>query len=129
MPPTTNGLDLGLNPSVNGVEGSGQNGAGGSTSSLEQFLILSKATRGLAAVELIKQVLEHPQIFVFGELLDQPNIVDLEKVAEHEPFVRLLKLFAFGVYSDFVQNEASLPAITNAMRSKLRYLTIVSLAC
>ena len=41
---------------------------------LEQFVLLAKNARGAAAVELIKQALEAPAVFVFGELLDMPNI-------------------------------------------------------
>lgn len=44
------------------------------TGQLEQFLVLANSSRGLAAAELIKSVLKHATIFVFGELLDHPNI-------------------------------------------------------
>ena len=37
---------------------------------LEQFLLLSKTARGPAAVQLIKQALEAPGVYVFGELLE-----------------------------------------------------------
>lgn len=42
---------------------------------LEQFLLLAKTAKGAAAVELVKQVLEAPGVYVFGELLDMPNIL------------------------------------------------------
>ena len=45
-----------------------------SVNPLEQFVLLAKNARGAAAVELIKQALEAPAVFVFGELLDMPNI-------------------------------------------------------
>ena len=45
-----------------------------SVNPLEQFVLLAKNARGAAAVELIKQALEAPGVFVFGELLDMPNI-------------------------------------------------------
>ena len=49
-----------------------------SVNPLEQFVLLAKNAKGAAAVELIKQALEAPGVFVFGELLDMPNIqVDL----------------------------------------------------
>ena len=41
---------------------------------LEQFVLLAKNAKGAAAVELIKQALEAPTVFVFGELLDMANI-------------------------------------------------------
>lgn len=44
---------------------------------LEQFVLLSKSAKGAAAVELIKQALEAPGVYVFGELLDMPNIKEV----------------------------------------------------
>lgn len=41
---------------------------------LEQFLLLAKGTKGAACQDLIKTVLEAPGVYVFSELLDQPNI-------------------------------------------------------
>ena len=41
---------------------------------MEQYLILAKQAKGAAAVQLVKQVLEAPEVYVFGELLDMPNI-------------------------------------------------------
>ena len=41
---------------------------------LEQFVLLAKNAKGAAAVELVKQVLEAPGVYVFGELLDMENI-------------------------------------------------------
>ena len=41
---------------------------------LEQFVLLAKNAKGAAAVELIKQALEAPAVFVFGELLGMANI-------------------------------------------------------
>ena len=48
-----------------------------STSPLEQFVLLAKTAKGAAAVGLIKQVLEAPGVYVFGELLDMPNIQEV----------------------------------------------------
>ena len=45
-----------------------------SVNPLEQFVLLAKNAKGAAAVELIKQALEAPGVFVFGELLDMSNI-------------------------------------------------------
>ena len=48
-----------------------------SSSPLEQYVLLAKSAKGAAAVELIKQVLEAPNVYVFGELLDMPNIQEV----------------------------------------------------
>ena len=41
---------------------------------LKSFLLLAKTTKGAACAALITQVLEHPSIFTFGELLDMANV-------------------------------------------------------
>lgn len=48
-----------------------------SSNPLEQFVLLAKTTKGAACTELIKQVLEAPGVYVFGELLDMPNIAEV----------------------------------------------------
>ena len=95
---------------------------------IEQFLLLAKTAKGAAAVELIKQVLETPGIYVFGELLDVAGIKDLANNEQFEPYLRLLNIFAFGTYSSYLLNKTNLPELTPAMVIKLRHLTIVSLA-
>lgn len=44
---------------------------------LEQFVLLAKGTKGAACTELIKTVLEAPGVYVFAELLAQPNIAEV----------------------------------------------------
>ena len=44
---------------------------------LEQFVLLAKTAKGAAAIELVKQALEAPGVYVFGELLDMPNIQEV----------------------------------------------------
>ena len=41
---------------------------------LEQFVLLSKSARGAGAVSLIKQALDAPNLYVFGELLECTSI-------------------------------------------------------
>ena len=44
---------------------------------LQQFCLLAKTAHGAAILELIKQVLEAPGVYVFGELLVMPNIQEV----------------------------------------------------
>ena len=53
--------------------------------SLEQFILLAKSAKGAAAAELIKQVTEAPGIYVFGELLDMPNIKEVSYSCKSYP--------------------------------------------
>lgn len=84
--------------------------------------------RGPAVLHLIRECLEHQHIFVFGELLQLPNVQALAESPETECWLRLLRLFAYGVYADYVSDAATLPPLTAAMRSKLRSLTLISMA-
>jgi len=96
-------------------------------SPLEQFTLLAKSARGAAAVELIKQALEAPGVFVFGELLDCENIQALENT-EHSPYLNLLNVFAYGIFTSLFQNSENLPQVSEAMARKLRLLTVITLA-
>lgn len=100
----------------------------GTTNSLEQFILLAKTARGAAAAKLVEQAMNAPSVYVFGELLNIANIQELSKTAEFKPYVDLLNIYAFGVYSDYIQNRQNLPPLTDAMAVKLRQLTVVSLA-
>ncbi|RWS29118.1 COP9 signalosome complex subunit 7a-like protein, partial [Leptotrombidium deliense] len=107
---------------------SGVQGGGviASNKALEQFLILAKTVKGLAAVEMVKQVLNHQHIYVFGELLEMDCIKELSNNPDTEPWYRVLQLFAYGKCSDY--NPNTMPPLTDAMKTKLRHLTIVTLA-
>ncbi|XP_076048428.1 COP9 signalosome subunit 7 isoform X2 [Oratosquilla oratoria] len=94
----------------------------------EQYILLAKSAKGAAAVQLIKQALEAQGVYVFGELLDMPNITELKSNAQHAPYYELLQLYAYGTYEDYVKESAKYPALNPAMITKLRHLTIVSLA-
>ena len=56
-----------------------------------------------------------PGVYVFGELLDMPNILDLE-TTPHVPYLRLLTLFAYGTYRQYSENKADYPELTDIMQ-------------
>lgn len=94
---------------------------------LEQFVLLAKGAKGAAASELIKQALEATGVYVFGELLDMPNIKELEG-GSFQNYFELLQIFAHGTYSNYLEKQATLPPLTDAQKKKLQHLSIVSLA-
>lgn len=52
---------------------------------LQQFCLLAKTAHGAAILDLIKQVLEAPGVYVFGELLVMPNIQEVgDKYCSYE---------------------------------------------
>jgi len=98
------------------------------TAALEGFVKLAEQSKGESCVMVIKQVLKHPLIFVFGELLEQPNVKELEKQTQFRPYLDLLRLFAYGTFQDYKRAQSSLPALSEFEVTKLKQLTIVSLA-
>lgn len=94
---------------------------------LEQFVLLAKSTKGAAALELIKQVLEAPGAHVFGELLDMPNILELDN-GPHSNYFNTLNLFAYGTYRQYLNNKSKFIELTDIQKKKLQHLTIVTLA-
>ena len=54
----------------------------GSSSQLDQFLILARGQSGLALQKLVLDVLENKQVYVFGELLAESSVQQLQNTAE-----------------------------------------------
>mmetsp|Transcript_34671 Transcript_34671/g.58253 ORF Transcript_34671/g.58253 Transcript_34671/m.58253 type:complete len:255 (+) Transcript_34671:222-986(+) len=94
---------------------------------LEQFCILAKSAKGRAAVHIISEATSAPNLFAFGELLDQPNLQELTGT-EHAASYELLRLFAHGTWSDYKDAAGNLPALNAEQQLKLKQLTVVSLA-
>ncbi|XP_059051330.1 LOW QUALITY PROTEIN: COP9 signalosome complex subunit 7a-like [Achroia grisella] len=94
---------------------------------LEQFVLLAKGAKGFACAELIKQVLEAPGVHVFGELLEMPNIKELEN-GSYAAHFKTLNLFAYGTYKDYLENKSEYLELTPVQCKKLQHLTIATLA-
>jgi len=89
--------------------------------------LLAKSAKGRGLTALIEQALNASTVFVFGELLDMPNVQALA-TSEQKPHHDLLKIFAYETYPVYKQNASTLPPLTPQMLTKLRQLTIVSLS-
>lgn len=112
---------------------------------LQQFCVLAKNANGAALLDVIKQVLDAPNVFVFGELLVEPNVTEVSKCyirnntqliptdlqLKNGPdanYYDTLNLFAYGTYKQYRANPEKYIELTPAMQKKLQHLTIVSLA-
>ncbi|KAF8179137.1 hypothetical protein BJ912DRAFT_1023925 [Pholiota molesta] len=95
---------------------------------LEPFLLMAKSLKGAAAAKLIQDATSAPGVFVFSELLELPNIQELAKSEQHQKFLSLLQLFSYKTYQDYLQHKDTLPPLNQAQITKLKHLTIVSLA-
>ncbi|CAE7836134.1 csn7 [Symbiodinium microadriaticum] len=98
-----------------------------SASALSQFVILAQTAQGRALEALIGQALDHSSVFVFGELLDCPNVKALEGT-EFQRALELLRLFAYGTYPDYKARQSELGELTAAQKRKLQLLTLVTMA-
>lgn len=92
-----------------------------------QFIKLAESQKGRACAALINQVLNHKKIFTFGELLAIPSIASL-KDSEFSKNFATLELFAYGTYSNYLENKESYLELTETQEKKLKQLTIVSIA-
>lgn len=97
------------------------------TDSLELFILLGKQATGKAVISLIQQVIAAPSIFTFSEILQLAGVKALE-ASEESAHVQLLRIFSCGTYEQYVSNEAALPGLGPAELTKLKKLSLVSLA-
>ncbi|KAI0344046.1 hypothetical protein BDW22DRAFT_1355330 [Trametopsis cervina] len=98
------------------------------TTKLEPFLLMSKSAKGAAAAKLIQDATAAPGVFVFAELLELPSIQELASNEQHAPYLALLQLFSYQTYTDYLRRKDSLPPLNQAQLTKLKHLTLVSLA-
>jgi COP9 signalosome complex subunit 7 len=94
---------------------------------VHQFVLLARDARGRAAAELITHATSNPQLFAFSELLSCSHIAEL-KGTEHSGALDLLRLFAYGIWSDYKSNAQLLPVLEPQQELKLKQLTVMTLA-
>jgi len=95
---------------------------------LEPYLLMGKNMKGAAAAKLIQDATSAPGVFVFGELLEMQGIQDLAKNEQYHKSYALLQVFAYRTYHDYLQNPAQFPPLNQAQTTKLKHLSIVSMA-
>ena len=95
---------------------------------IQPFLLLAKSSHGAALSKLIQQVTELPGIYKFGELLQIPNVVELSQSDLFKKDWELLNLFAFGTFMSFSATKQCFPELNLNQISKLKLLTLATLA-
>ncbi|RDA82869.1 hypothetical protein CP532_4226 [Ophiocordyceps camponoti-leonardi (nom. inval.)] len=96
---------------------------------LEPFLALSKAaTSPRAAADLIVQATSAPNTFVFAELLQTPQVQALAQSNAYRSHLKLLNIFSYGTYKDYLALASELPSLNDAQILKLRQLSLLTLA-
>jgi len=98
---------------------------------LQAYLDMGKAANNpTVAVGFIKQVLSQPGVYVFGEVLELDNIKALANSTDEnaKQHFELLNIYAYGTYADWKAKQDKLPKLTKFQETKLKQLTIVTLA-
>lgn len=88
---------------------------------------MSKSAKGAAATKLIADATSATGTFMFAELLDMPNIQELAGNEQHTSWFELLKVFSYQTWADY-KKSTTLPALNPAQSTKLKQLSIVTLA-
>ena len=101
---------------------------------MDQFISTALTlTDPQSTCDLIQRAIDAPGLYTFTSLLDTPSVIALSQpnTAQQQHFHKyhnLLELFAHGTYSDWSQNKANYPDLSPVSTTKLRHLSIVSLA-
>lgn len=98
-----------------------------SGANLLKYILLAKSAKGKGCVAVLQQVLANPNTYVFGELLEQPNVKALAE-GENKLWYDTLTLFAYGTYRQYKENQKNYAELNDQLTKKLRQLSVVSIA-
>ncbi|KRZ51507.1 COP9 signalosome complex subunit 7 [Trichinella nativa] len=98
-----------------------------SNSILKNYLKRAADATAEELIAIIMEVVNEPDLFHFGELLDLPNVQIIRDDAKLSKYYSLLEIFAFGTYSDYVAKKEHLPKFSDCMLEKIRLLSLISL--
>lgn len=98
---------------------------------LENFRVLAEGTKGEGLTYIVTNAIKHPQVFVFGEILNVQSVKDLAANPQLKSYLELLRIFAYGSFTEFKAKEAELKLrdkLDPRALTKLKMLSIVEAA-
>ncbi|RNA16683.1 COP9 signalosome complex subunit 7b-like [Brachionus plicatilis] len=96
---------------------------------IDQYLSIAKTLNDAeSAVELIQKVIESPSVHSFSDFLELAFFQTLKNDPTYSKYYHLLELFAYGTYSDYKTKQHQYPELNTASITKLRHLSIISIA-
>ncbi|KAF8477278.1 hypothetical protein BDZ91DRAFT_708975 [Kalaharituber pfeilii] len=95
---------------------------------LQPFILLAKGAGPAKAADIITRATEAPGCYVFSELLELESIQRLNENEEYAKYYHLLRIFAYGSYTDYLSSSYPLPPLTDAQLHKLKQLSLVTLS-
>ncbi|CAK9133584.1 unnamed protein product [Ilex paraguariensis] len=94
---------------------------------IEYFVKQASAHKGSSLANIIVEATSHPSLFAFSEILAVPNVLELQGT-EMSVYLDLLRMFAYGTWSEFKSNAGHLPQLVPDQLLKLKQLTVLTLA-
>eukprot|EP01094_Clydonella_sp_ATCC50884_P025963 TRINITY_DN69_c0_g1_i1.p1 TRINITY_DN69_c0_g1~~TRINITY_DN69_c0_g1_i1.p1 ORF type:complete len:276 (-),score=121.04 TRINITY_DN69_c0_g1_i1:380-1207(-) len=98
------------------------------TKALADMCRMCAGSKGRALKMNVLSCLKHDNIFVFSELLQVESVRQMEGDAELGSTFDAIKLFAYGTYEDYRQNAEKFSFLKTHHISKLKKLTLLTLA-
>ncbi|KAK9274102.1 hypothetical protein L1049_018916 [Liquidambar formosana] len=94
---------------------------------IEFFVKQASTHKASSLATVIVEATSHSSLFAFSEILAVPNVAELEGT-ETSVYLDVLRLFAYGTWSDYKCNAGHLPQLVSDQVLKLKQLTVLTLA-
>ncbi|KAH7687551.1 COP9 signalosome complex subunit 7 protein [Dioscorea alata] len=94
---------------------------------IDRFIKQAEGMEGAPLAALVLEATSHPSLFAFSEILSSPNIAKLQGT-RFSSSIDLLRLFAYGTWSDYKSNSGGLPTLLPDQVLKLKQLSVLTLA-
>ncbi|XP_039122993.1 COP9 signalosome complex subunit 7-like isoform X1 [Dioscorea cayenensis subsp. rotundata] len=94
---------------------------------IDRFVKQAEGMEGAPLAALVLEATSHPSLFAFSEILSSPNIAKLQGT-RFSSSIDLLRLFAYGTWSDYKSNAGGLPTLLPDQVLKLKQLSVLTLA-
>ncbi|KAL0429128.1 UNVERIFIED_CONTAM: COP9 signalosome complex subunit [Sesamum radiatum] len=91
------------------------------------FLKQASNLKGSALSTVIVEATSHPSLFAFSEIIAVSNVLELEGT-ESSASLDLLRMFAYGTWSEYKSAAGRLPQLVPDQVLKLKQLTVLTLA-
>ncbi|KAK9458502.1 uncharacterized protein V1516DRAFT_657409 [Lipomyces oligophaga] len=80
------------------------------------------------AINLVDQATSSPDLFTFAFLINSPILNSFLSGLEYRKYLNLVRLFAYGTWEEYTSNQTSFPELNEAQATKLKQLTVITLA-
>ncbi|XP_057979762.1 COP9 signalosome complex subunit 7 isoform X1 [Malania oleifera] len=94
---------------------------------IDHFAKQASSHKGSALAPIIVEATSHPSLFAFSEILAVPNVLELQET-ENSVYLDVLRLFAYGTWSDYKTNDGRYLQLNPDQVLKLKQLTVLTLA-